>query len=250
MFKAQEVEGCVKYGKQGVTFTTKNSNIDKKVWNELSDIAEHSMAKKTWSTYNTAERMLAKFHREKGKALELPLVESTILEFIHWLLFERCLSAASVSGYLAGVKKLHIVKGLAEPMLRTNLVKMVLEGKKNMEAADRSGQGKSRQAATPSVLRLIKARISSWQAEPADRLMVWAACTLLFHGAFRGEEILSRHSSQFDPAYTLLRRDIFWEEKSDSQKVIQVKVKAPKESKGGASVIVDIFQTDTDICPV
>jgi hypothetical protein len=90
--------------------------------------------------------MLAKFHREKGWPLELPVSENTVLEFVHWLIFTRGLSAASISGYLAGIKKLHIVKGLQEPKLRSSLIQMVIEGKKNMEAASRQEGGGKRQA--------------------------------------------------------------------------------------------------------
>jgi hypothetical protein len=60
---------------------------------------------------------------------------------------------------------------------------------------------------------------------------------------------LSRSCAQFDPAYTLLREDIVCATESDGRSVVQIKVKAPKESKNGASVIVDVYQTDTDICP-
>jgi hypothetical protein len=160
------------------------------------------------------------------------------------------LSAASISGYLAGIKKLHIVKGLPEPTLRSNLVQMVLEGKKNMEAANKQLEGNSRQAATPLVMKLLKAKISQWQAKITDKRMVWAVCSLLFHGAFRGAELLTNSCSLFDPAYTLLKDDIVCAMGNDGKTVVQVKVKAPKESKNGASVIVDIYQTDTDICPV
>jgi hypothetical protein len=137
--------------------------------------------------------MLAKFHREKGWPLQLPVSENTVLEFVHWLIFTRCLSAASISGYLAGIKKLHVVKGLQEPKLRSNLVQMVLEGKKNMEAASKQEGGGRRQAVTPLVMKLLKAKISQWSAEMTDKLMIWAVCSLLFHGAFRQEEYFINH---------------------------------------------------------
>jgi hypothetical protein len=166
------------------------------------------------------------------------------------MIFKRQLSAASIGGYLAGVKKLHTMKGLQEPLLRTNIVKMVLEGKKNMEAAEGHNKGYKRQAVTPAVMKLLKIRIHQWGEESIDRWMTWAVCTLLYHGAFRGAELLVRNSSCFDPAYSLLRGDISCTDGLAGQKVIQVKIKAPKESKNSASAIVDVFQTDSDICPV
>jgi hypothetical protein len=224
--------------------------ISDSVWQELGRVAEHSLAKKTWNTYNTAERMLAKFHKEHGKPLELPVSEKTVLEFVHWLIFDRKLSAASISGYLAGVKKLHIVKGLPEPALRTNLIKMVLEGKKNLESTNRHKVVSKRQPVTPAIMELLKIKIQKWQDEPKNKITVWAVCSLLFHGAFRGAELLSQNTGVFDPDYSLLREDICSVESGEGKSVVQVKIKAPKESKNGAGVIIDVFQTDSNICPV
>jgi hypothetical protein len=171
------------------------------------------------------------------------------LGFIHWLTFERNLKATSINGYLAGIRNLHIIKGLPEPALRTSLVQMVLEGKKNMDAADRLRGKDSRRPVTLEIMKLLKAKIREGDAANLDKLVLWAACTLLFHGAFRGGEIFSRTAAYFDPAFTLLRRDITVVAGSDGRKVVQVRLKAPKEDKNSSAVIVDVFQTDTDMCP-
>jgi predicted membrane protein len=108
---------------------------------------------------------------------------------------------------------------------------MILEGKKNMDtAACRRGDLK-RQAVTPLIMKLLKAKISRWEATLGDKLMVWATCTLLFHGAFRGAELLSRNTAGFDPAFTLLRRDVSYVADTTGRAEIQVKLKAPKEDK-------------------
>jgi hypothetical protein len=245
---AEAITGCVKYGQQGLAFNMKG--LSGTTVADLSRLAEHSIARKTWSTYRTAERMLATFCKAKGRALELPLSENTTLEFIHWLMFVRGLSAASVSGYLAGIRKLHIIKGLEEPKLRSNLVQMVIDGKKNVEAAVRLQEGRKRQAMTPDIMALLKARVREWEADKLDKLAVWAVSTLLFHGAFRGAEILARHAATFDPAYTLLRKDLCIIEREGGKAEVQVLVKAPKESRDSGSVIVDIFETGTEMCPV
>jgi hypothetical protein len=179
----------------------------------------------------------------------LPTDESTILGFVHWLVFERNLAAASVSGYLAGIKKLHLVNGLPEPSLRTNLIKMVLEGKKNVEAACRLREGIKRKPVTPDIMLLLKARVRESDLANFDKLSIWAVSSLLFHGAFRGGEILCRSVSSFDPAFTLLKKDVVIVEDREGKKVVQVRIKAPKEDKSSSAVVVDVFQTDTEICP-
>jgi hypothetical protein len=135
------------------------------------------------------------------------------------------------------------MKGLPEPNIRTNLVKMVIEGKKNLEAAEKTGQPHKRPPVTPDIMLLLKAKISEWEVVTADKLTVWAVCTLLFHGAFRGGEILTRNISWYDPDYTLLRKDVHITEERNGKATVQILVKAPKESKTGAGTVIDIFQT-------
>jgi hypothetical protein len=247
IFRAEAIPGSVKYGQQDLQLNLKG--IDQKIAEDLGKVAGHSIARKTWSTYRTAERMLATFLKEEKIAMNLPISEETTLKFVHWLMFNRGLSAPSISGYLAGVKKLHVIKGLKESHLRTELVQMVLEGKKNIEAAARQLDGKKRQPMTPEIMGLLKARIKEWNTGNLDKLTVWAVSSLMFHGAFRSGELLAKNVAFFDPAYTLLRRDILLSESEAGEFVVQILVKAPKESKNGSATVVDIFKTDTDMCP-
>jgi hypothetical protein len=127
---------------------------------------------------------------------------------------------------------------------------MVLEGKKNIEAAVKQINGKKRQPVTPEIMSLLKARIREWNAGNLDKLTVWAVSSLLFHGAFRSGELLAKNIAFFDPAYTLLRQDILITESETSEPVVQILVKSPKESKNGSSSVIDIFKTDTEMCPM
>jgi hypothetical protein len=61
---------------------------------------------------------LSKFHREKSKERKLPLSEETTSEFIHWQATDRKLSAGTISSYLAGIRQLHVSKGLPDPRKR------------------------------------------------------------------------------------------------------------------------------------
>jgi hypothetical protein len=185
--------------------------------------------------------------------LRFPIGEGDMLNFIHWLAYERGVSAASINGYIAGVKKIHIIRGFAEPQLRTQLVKMVLEGRKNMEAADRLRRRvQGRQPVTVDILKIIKNRLVEWQAPNADKVSIWAICTLLFNGALRGGEVMSRSAFTFDPACTLLRADITVVEdcKEKGKNMVQLRVKMPKEDRKGEITVVDVYQAEDDICPV
>ncbi len=72
-----------------------------------------------------------------------------------------------------------------------------------------------------------------------DKRMLWTACSIMYHGLLRSSEILSRKSDQFDPDYTMLDKNMKLLETSKGT-VLQLEIKAPKESKKNATVIVDI----------
>jgi len=234
-----------------------NANLSEQVVADLRHAASHSMAKRTWLSYKTAERMLAKYLKEVNQPLELPTSESTLLGFVHWLAYTKGLKAGTISGYISGIRNLHIVKGIEEPNLRSNLLKMVLEGRRNIDAIGRTVSCKQeRQPVTLDIMQLLKAKLSGWQAQPADRLTAWVICTLLFHGACRGGELLCKAENAFDPAIDLLRKDLSLRqvggnisEKGEGRN-IQLKLKMPKEAKDKRAVIVDIFESGSVICPV
>jgi len=215
----------------------------------------HGLAKKTWLGYRTAERMLAKYLREERKPLALPVEEKTILGFVHWLAYKRNLKAGTISGYLAGIRNLHIMKGLPEPELRSELIKLVLEGRKNIEAIQRlSGDKKERQPVTTDIMKLLKTRLANWSGGRIDKMTAWLICSLLFHAACRGGELLCKREDIFDPAVELLRQDTLFRSaissNGEEKGTVQLRLKLPKEAKDRRATVVDVFETSTSICPV
>ena len=195
--------------------------------------------------------MLAKCCKEKDIKRELPISESTAITFILWLANDRQVKASTINSYLSGVRQLHIMKALEPPKIRTDLVNLVLRGKNNKDNAAKSSSGtQERQPVTPDILLLIKARLKSSRLNAMDQRLIWAVCSICFFGAFRGAELLSRSEKEFDPAYTLLAEDIQVNRESNGTESLQFKIKAPKEDKKGKSVIIDVYPSREDICPV
>lgn len=251
---AVPMAGVSKYGSDRMgQFQLHQLDLPEEVKKDLSDAVSNSLAKSTWGSYKTAERLLATYCKENKIGFSLPVSHSVLLGFVHWLAYKKQLKAGTISSYLAGIKKLYVVNGIPEPNLRTDLVQMVLHGRKNIEAADRlRGNKQQRQPVTPDILLLLKNRLIHWQASTWDKVTSWTVATLLFHGALRGGELLSKSTEQFDPAFTLLRQDLklVVDKEKGGQAVLQVKLKAPKEDKDTKALIVDIFQSNTSICPV
>lgn len=225
-------------------------NISDSTKESLLEIGSHSLAQSTWSNYKTAENMLQKCQNDKKQNFSWPMNESEILTFIAWALVDNKVTANTASNYLAGIRHMHIMKGLPAPNFYTENVKFFLRGKQHMESFEKLEEKFSgRLPATISVMKLLKEEIKRSKLDADFKLMFWAACTIMFNGAFRGGEILSKTESTFDPRHTLLKADVKISEYDDT-KILHILLKSPKELKKAKSTIVDIYQSDGPLCPV
>jgi hypothetical protein len=231
-----------------------NMDIPQEVKMSLARIGNHGLAKETWSSYRTGERMLLKCQKEYNRKFDLPLGKADLLVFIDWLIRVRGLKAATVKCYLAGIRQLHIMKGLDPPILMDSQVKLILKGQQNIDNAEkRQNSDKGRLPVTMTMMKLLKENIRQWDKSNETKLLVWAVCTLAFHGAFRIHELLCRTETSFDPAYDLLRQDVKIETATYGGKTtrfLTVRLKSPKEQRDGKTVVVDVFESGGDICPV
>jgi len=117
-----------------------------KVRDDLEDVGNHGLAKKTWSNYATATRMFDRCCREKGLQHTWPISDNTVLIFIHWLLTEQHMGASTIEMYLAGLRNAQVAQGLPAPTIKTELINAIIRGKRNMQAAEnrRAQQKKGR----------------------------------------------------------------------------------------------------------
>jgi hypothetical protein len=124
-------------------------------------------------------------------------------------------------------------------------VNLILKGLQNKENKFNRGKADQRQRITKEIMALLKKRIRAWDSSIANKRLVWAVATNLFHGGFRIGELLCGKSSEFDPAFELSTDDVI-----SSSTANQFRLKAPKEDKKGKSIIVDVYATDSPFCPV
>jgi hypothetical protein len=226
------------------------SDSTKKV---LAEVGNYGLARSTWSTYSTAERLLAMCRKQRGRSMEFPLTQDDLIEFIGWLVEVRKVKAGTINSYLSGLRQLHLLKGMEPPVLRSNIVKFLLQGKKNMDSiVSRKETTVKRLPMTMNMMRLLKEKIRSWEVVLEQKLLMWSVATLAFHGAFRIHEILTRLESEFDPDFTLLSQDIVLENRSQEEggRRLVVKLKSPKENKNGKAVIVEVYETQGVLCPI
>jgi len=231
-------------------FQLGQSNIPDHIRADLENLGAHGLTDKTWSSYNTAKKMLALCCKQNKLKKELPVPESTVLIFIHWLATVRNLKAGTINNYLAGIRQFHIARGMPDPSIRSETVNLILKGAQNKEARDRLANSKSvKQPITEDDMLTLKTNLRSWDESSTNHRLIWAVATNLFHGLFRVRELLAEREGEFDPAFTMLTSDI---RISDSGEfgTIHFRLKAPKEDKKNRSKIVDVFGTGTDTCPV
>ena len=214
----------------------------------LATWINNSKANSTWSTYRTAERLVLLCQKQEKIKFDWPMQTDDTLVFIYWLIEKRGVKVSSVNSYLAGVRQLHINKGMDPPKIRTELVKQTLKGRLNIERQT-STMDKTRLPMTMALMDLLKERTGLWDSDPETKRLLWALSTLMFFGAFRISELVSTHEATFDPDKTLLGEDIKLV-KTSSGGVLIVTVKCPKECKDGKPTVVDVFESGGNLCPV
>ena len=186
----------------------------------------------------------------KDQDIPFPIPESYIMTFVSWL-NGRNLSASTINSYLAGLRQLHLTKGLQIPNIRSDLVNQILTGKKNVDLLHPVIKP-TRIPVTPTILRILKTQISSDILSYHDKRLYWLICTLAFHGSFRMGELLTKSPTSFDPNYTLLCKDIainFTTIDNLPVKFLEVTLKHSKCSIH-KPVVIDIYPTNSDLCPI
>jgi hypothetical protein len=251
MFSATPTNTSSKYcNSQKSLFTLKHKDIPEDTRRQLEELGAHSLTNKTWSSYNTAKRMLAKCCKQNGIKKELPVKESTILIFIHWLATVRKLKTSTINNYLAGIRQLHISHGLPDPSLRSETVNLIIKGAQHKEARDRlAARSSVKQPITTETMLVLKAKLREWEESSSNHRLIWAVATNLFHGLFRIGELTCDKEDEFDPAFTLLTNDICVKQEGEFGH-IQFQLKAPKEDKKQRSKIVDVYGNNGPTCPV
>lgn len=254
-FNSVPTHGVTKYGPNGLFSTASFNNefLNVEYIDILKTAANYSLSKKSWSSYKTAGNMLKKCQDETGARMKLPLEEAKVQVFVAWSI-KRGVKARTISSYLSGIRMLHLSEGLPAPILRSDLIKQVLEGRTHQDAiADRLLKKPTRLPVTPTVLRLLKLELKSATLSKGTKRLLWAVITLAFAGGFRIHELLSTMERTYDPLYTLMGEDIFVKpirHKGEPMETLQIKLKSQKTDRIGVDCLIDVYESNGPFCPV
>ena len=242
-----------KFGKNGMLKTgdLRQLGLEEETAQRLAEMGNMGLAKSTWSNYKTAEKMLIRCEEETGKEMKLPLDQERILTYIDWLI-NRGVKHGTICSYLSGIRQLHLTKGYTNTIIRTELVNLILAGKKNKDVLEKEDNNrKGRLPVTVNVMKLIKAELRDSKMVTEEKLLVWAVSCIAFNGAFRIHELLCREEGKYDSRTTLLEKDIkLIRDKESGKQVLLIWLKWPKEDRAGKGIEVEVFETESEICPV
>ena len=221
--KAKEVSKYSAHGPYSWR-TFQNYKLPPKVVSVLITAANHSLAQGTFKSYKTAERHIGRCEKDMKIKLRFPFGDKEVLTYIGWLVSIRKVSVKTVEKYLAGIRLVHIKEGHNVPVLRPEIVKIILNGLTQKEKIKlRLGKKAERLPVTVSVLKLIRHELkkSYWSIE--KKRMILAICYITFFGSFRIHEILGKEKMTFDPQTTLLGNNLTIENWHDkNMKVMKI----------------------------
>ena len=252
-FEPTPVRGSSKYGTTGGCSASNFSKLGlpEDTLKSISQLGNLGLANGTWKSYKAGQDMLYKCSLETKRHMTLPLTEADILCFIDWLHRVKKLSIGTIKCYLAGIRQLHISKGIEPPGSRSALVKLVIKGIYNKEGMQkREKKSDNRQPITLNMLLLLKALIRKLEMKHCDKALVWTICTVAFAGAFRIHELLCKTESVFDPTHTLLTEDATLSTNPEGHSTLHIRLKCPKEARNMADTVVDVFESKSKTCPV
>lgn len=210
---------------------------------DANKLLSASLAKSSWNKYRSAERSYTEFATASKTSPCWPIPAPAVRGYVTWMTRSKHRSPETVKEYLAGLRFLHIARGLPTDGLDDKLVKKLLEGAKNLAKIEGATKRVRRVMSVP-LMMLLKSELSNWSGPTLERSAFWCAATAAFQSSCRLGEILSHKKFEFDPQNTLLASDLKFREG-----IISLRIRNPKIKEDG-DTFLEIYPTDDDICPV
>jgi hypothetical protein len=209
----------------------------------LRNLLTASCSDGVWQKHESAVHSFCRFEHEVNTKHTWPLPLSALSGYITWCFETPTLKAATVSSYLSSLRTLHIMRGLPHSQFDEKILKILLQGGKNLELYQ--PKSKHRCTMTLATLKILGHQISMLHWSELGKQVLWTACTVAFFGAFRMGELLPRGENSYLPEETLLWGDVkLYEDRA----LILIKCSKNK-TVGGESV--DIFQfPGHGVCPL
>ena len=213
----------------------------------VDNLFNASVASSTASSYSTAANHVSKLQKEIGREFSWPLSNPDTL-LITTYLVSKGIKHKSIKGYLSGVRRLAISKGVFRPEPQSQLQKAILKGLENIQRdpLKEVANATHRPMSLP-LLRIIGHYIATkWDRDLFERYAFWAACTTGFWGSLSIGDFLCSYVS-YSPKSDVLGSDVL----SMTDDSIAIWLRDPKVPKPFGDV-VEIWATPqfSDVDPI
>ena len=178
------------------------------------------IAESTARSYSAAQKLFLDFC-SRLKLCPLPASEDTLILFVSEV--AQSLSHSTIRCYLSGIRHLHVLNGLDNPLENRLRLGLVLKGIQRVKLKS----SRARLPITPNILCMIK---RSLDANPEfDNTMLWAACCTAFFGFMRCAKFTTSSPNTYDSHRHLLSTDVAVDS-HDRPTMVAIKVKMSKTS--------------------
>ena len=203
-----------------------------------------AFTRNTWKKHSSALNCFKNYERYAGKNFEWPLDTLTVNNFCNWALSSKKLKPSTVEAYIDSLSLLHKMKNLDDGAMNNFVSKLMIRGAENLLLYETKYK-RQRNVMSLPLLKILGNEIANTNWKTDSKQIFWASSLLAFFGSCRMGEILSQNEKTFDPAATLLWKDLKYNGES-----WLVHIKSPKSRIQGGEFI-DIFPfTGQNCCPV
>jgi hypothetical protein len=150
---------------------------------------------------------------------------------------------STIRTYLAGIRHLHVVNGLGNPLEGKLKLQLVLKGISRVKLRPSC----PRLPVTPLIMNAIRRAL---EAHPGfESIMLWAACCVGFFGFLRCGEFTLPAASAYDNRRHLSVADVSVDSHT-SPTTIAIRLKVTKTDQFGTGTTIYLGRTANSICPV
>lgn len=216
--------------------------------------ANNSLSVDTWRVYKCVKKHVRECEEVIKKKQKFPMSPGDVTIFVTYLLQKETLKATTINSLLSALRTWHQEEGYYLSELPPEVIKTLLLGKGNLDAAIAREEGQ-RQPVYLEHLEVLKCFLELDEMKPeSEKALIWSVSTLAFWGSFRICELLPSQSNSVDPRYDLMYKNVRIVKrrvKGKKRKIILVDLKSPKEGRSNTNnVTVEVFDNDSDYCPV
>lgn len=223
---------------------------NKGVSSQFTDLAMNMLAatrsRSSWKQTSTCMNKIDEMSAKYGLDLQnFPWGRSQKLNFALALLKDG-LRSSTIKNYLSQSNTIHRLMDMDCPP-EDALLKSILKGSEHTEDSS-----KKVLAITPCVLHQIRDHLKTRNdLNRADRKMIWAVSSVMFHGSLRVNETLSCGRKSVTPHDLTGDRMRMITDDSTNLDVCILTLFCPKEQRKGLQTSqVELFQLNTRLCPI